>query len=112
MKCTCIKVLEKQWPALVKKVGEMISEYRADNECAIVTFLGLWKSIIAIKPANISVNEAKTFYTYVYSFVVLLNSSVPSVVWKHLLNLYNEVICYGNTLALQVRTGKVRLGET
>ncbi|KAK6622912.1 hypothetical protein RUM43_008763 [Polyplax serrata] len=100
VKCICIKVLETKWPALVKKVDSMISTYTSENECAIVTFLGLWESIISVK-ANLSVIDTKPFYSNLYSFVVVLNSSVPSSIWKHLLNLFNEVLCYGSTLALQ-----------
>lgn len=102
VKCICIKVLEVKWPDLVKKVDDMISTYTSENECAIVTFLGLWESIISVK-ANLSVIDTKPFYSNLYSFIVVLNSSVPSTVWKHLLNLFNEVLCYGSTLALQVR---------
>ncbi|KAL0274229.1 UNVERIFIED_CONTAM: hypothetical protein PYX00_006700 [Menopon gallinae] len=100
VKCICIKVLETKWPELVKKVDGLISSYTSENECAIISFLGLWESIISVK-ANLSVVDTKPFYSNLYSFVVILNSSVPSAVWKHLLNLFNEVLCYGSTLALQ-----------
>lgn len=102
VKCICIKVLEAKWPALVQKVDGMISVYTPDYECAVLTFLGLWESIISVK-ANLSVVDTKPFYLNLPGFIAVLNASVPSTVWKHLLNLFNEVLCYGSTLALQVR---------
>lgn len=101
VKCICVKVLERKWPELVKKVDEMITNYTPENECAIVTFLELWRRIISIK-TSLSVVDTKPFYSNLFSFFVVLNSNVPCVVWERLLILFNEVLCYGSTLALQV----------
>ncbi|KAJ4436300.1 hypothetical protein ANN_18931 [Periplaneta americana] len=100
VKCLCIKALEAKWPALVKKLDGLIGSYSAEHESTIVTFLGLWEAIISVK-ANLSVVDTKPFYAHLDGFVVLLNSAVPPGIWKHLLGLFNEVLCYGSTLALQ-----------
>lgn len=100
VKCLCIKALEGKWPAIVKKFDGMIGTYSNEHESTIVTFLGLWEAIISVK-ANLSVVDTKPFYAHLDNFVVLLNSSVPPGIWKHLLGLFNEVLCYGSTLALQ-----------
>ncbi|XP_063233762.1 protein lines [Bacillus rossius redtenbacheri] len=100
VKCTCIKALESKWPAIVRKFDGLIGSYSAENESTIVTFLGLWETIISVK-ANLSVVDTKPFYAHLENLVMLLNSSVPPGIWKHLLGLFNEVLCYGSTLALQ-----------
>ena len=101
MKSICIKVLEPKWPNLVGKVYEMIRSYTPENEPAIMTFLELWSTIISIK-TNFSVMDVKPFYSNLINFFDTFNSDVPSVIRKQLLSLFNEVLCYGTTLALQV----------
>ena len=100
VKCLCIKALEAKWPAIVNKFHSMIGTYSSEHESTIVTFLGLWEAIISVK-ANLSIVDTKPFYAHLDNFVVLLNSAVPPGIWKHLLGLFNEVLCYGSTLALQ-----------
>ncbi|XP_067007452.1 protein lines [Anabrus simplex] len=100
VKCLCIRALEAKWPVLVKKFDGLIGSYSGEHESTIITFLGLWEAIISVK-ANLSVVDTKPFYAHLDSFVVLLNSAVPPGIWKHLLGLFNEVLCYGSTLALQ-----------
>nr|CAD7392377.1 unnamed protein product [Timema cristinae]CAD7427442.1 unnamed protein product [Timema monikensis] len=100
IKCLCIKALEAKWPAIVDKFDSLIGNYSNENESTIVTFLGLWEAIISVK-ANLSVVDTKPFYAHLNNFVMLLNSAVPPGIWKHLLGLFNEVLCYGSTLALQ-----------
>ncbi|KAJ9576947.1 hypothetical protein L9F63_006473 [Diploptera punctata] len=100
VKCLCIKALEAKWPAIVNKFHSMIGTYSSEHESTIVTFLGLWEAIISVK-ANLSVVDTKPFYAHLDNFVVLLNSAVPPGIWKYLLGLFNEVLCYGSTLALQ-----------
>ncbi|CAG2066936.1 unnamed protein product [Timema podura] len=100
IKCLCIKALEAKWPAIVDKFDALIGNYSNENESTIVTFLGLWEAIISVK-ANLSVVDTKPFYAHLNNFVMLLNSAVPPGIWKHLLGLFNEVLCYGSTLALQ-----------
>lgn len=100
VKCLCIKALEAKWPEIVRIFDELIASYSNQHESIIVTFLGLWEAIISVK-ANLSVVDTKPFYAHLDSFVGLLNSAVPPGIWKHLLGLFNEVLCYGSTLALQ-----------
>ncbi|XP_054256918.1 protein lines-like [Macrosteles quadrilineatus] len=100
IKCLCIKALESKWPTIINRFDALISSYSPSYESTIVTFLDLWEMIISVK-ANLSVVDTKPFYDHVDSFVALLNSGVPPVIWKHLLGLFNEVLCYGSTLALQ-----------
>lgn len=100
VKYICIKILGAKWPDLAEKVGEMITNYVPENECAIVTFLELGSKIISAK-ATFSIVDTKPVYRHLYSFFVLLNSSVPSVVWKLFLSSFNEVLCYGSALGLQ-----------
>ncbi|XP_049864577.1 protein lines [Schistocerca gregaria] len=100
VKCLCIKALESKWPAVVRKFDGLIASYSNEHESSIITFLGLWEAIISVK-ANLSVVDTKPFYAHLDSFVGLLNSAVPAGIWKHLLALFNEVLCYGSTLALQ-----------
>lgn len=100
IKCLCIKALEAKWPAVVNRFDALITSFSPGYESTVITFLALWEAIISVK-ANLSVVDTKPFYSHLDGFVTLLNSGVPPVVWKHLLNLFNEVLCYGSTLALQ-----------
>lgn len=100
VKSVCVKVLEAKWPALVSKFDSLVSSYTSEYEATVVTFLELWEALISVK-ANLSVADTKPFYAHLDSIVMLLSPSVPPVVWKSILNLLNEVLCYGSTLALQ-----------
>lgn len=96
-----IKGLETKWPELTVKIQGLINGNSSieANTC-ILTFLSLWENIISIK-ANLSVIDTKPFYAHLESFVCMLSSSLSPVIWKQLLSLFNEVLCYGSTLALQ-----------
>ncbi|KAE8752369.1 hypothetical protein FOCC_FOCC000841 [Frankliniella occidentalis] len=100
VKSLCVKVLEAKWPALVTKFDSLVSSYASEHEATVVTFLELWEALISVK-ANLSVADTKPFYAHLDNVVMLLAPSVPPVVWKSILNLLNEVLCYGSTLALQ-----------
>lgn len=96
-----IKSLESKWPELINKIQYLISHNSCiQSQTCILTFLALWESTISVK-ANLSVIDTKPFYAQLENFVTLLNSSLPPIIWKQLLSLYNEVLCYGSTLALQ-----------
>ncbi|XP_050303825.1 protein lines [Anthonomus grandis grandis] len=97
-----IKSLEAKWPELIHKIQTfIISNHPVGNQTTcILTFLTLWEKIISVK-ANLSVIDIKPFYAHLEAFVGLLNSNLPPVIWKQLLSLFNEVLCYGSTLALQ-----------
>lgn len=99
-KCACIHALESRWPALVHHFDGLMADYSSSNEAAIITFIALWEAIISVK-ANLSVVDTKPFYSHLDGFVVLLSPNLPPLLWKRLLGLFNEVMCYGSTLALQ-----------
>ncbi|XP_075987906.1 protein lines homolog [Anticarsia gemmatalis] len=103
IKCLTIKTLEHHWPVLVKNMKLLLLRYLnlANSENCILTFFSLWENIISVK-ANLSVIDTKPFYADLQSFVDLLRNTVlPSLIYTHLLSLFNEVLCYGSTLALQ-----------
>lgn len=100
IKCLCIKALEAKWPSVVNSFDRILRTYPTQHESTVVTFLGLWEAIISVK-ANLSIVDTKPFYAHLASFVALLNASVSPIVWRHMLDLFNEVLCYGSTLALQ-----------
>lgn len=103
IKCLTIKTLEHHWPALVKNMKLLLLRYLnlANAENCVLTFFSLWENIISVK-ANLSVMDTKPFYADLQGFVDLLrNTTFPSLIYTHLLSLFNEVLCYGSTLALQ-----------
>lgn len=100
VKNMCVKALEPKWLRLVEKFEAILSSYTHTHECTAITFLNLWETIISVK-ANLSVVDTKLFYTKLDDLVILLNGNIPGVIWRHLLSLFNEVLCYGSTLALQ-----------
>lgn len=103
IKCLTIKTLEIHWLILVKHMKLLIQRYLnlPNSENCILTFFSLWENIISVK-TNLSVIDTKPFYTVIQSFVDLLRiTSLPSLIYLHLLSLFNEVLCYGSTLALQ-----------
>ncbi|CAH2269997.1 jg6472 [Pararge aegeria aegeria] len=103
IKCLTIKTLEHHWPILVKNMKLLLLRYLnlSNAENCILTFFSLWENIISVK-ANLSVIDTKPFYADLQGFVDLLrNTMLPSLIYTHLLSLFNEVLCYGSTLALQ-----------
>jgi len=100
IKAMCVKALESKWIILVSKFHTILSAYAPQYESVVITFLHLWETVISVK-ANLSVIDTKLFYSQLDNLVVLLNTTVPGVIWRHLLGLFNEVLCYGSTLALQ-----------
>ncbi|CAG9789985.1 unnamed protein product [Diatraea saccharalis] len=103
IKCLTIKTLEHHWPILVKNMKLLLLRYLnlANAENCILTFFSLWENIISVK-ANLSIIDTKPFYADLQGFVDLLrNTMLPYLIYTHLLSLFNEVLCYGSTLALQ-----------
>lgn len=122
IKCDTIKFLENKWPALVKNISSLITQtslpanprqqsrysnanlqnphFMSNAECCILTFITLWESIISVK-ANLSVIETLPFYVHLINFELLLNQNLSSLIYKQMLQLFNEALCYGSTLALQ-----------
>lgn len=125
IKCITIKILENKWPALVKNISSLITELSSVNfrqqqhrtasttsmissssgnfnnaENCILIFIALWESIISVK-TNLSVIETLPFYAHLVHFEFLLNQNLPHMIYKQMLQLFNEALCYGSTLALQ-----------
>ncbi|KAL3275978.1 hypothetical protein HHI36_020709 [Cryptolaemus montrouzieri] len=96
-----IKNLVVKWQALIAKVRFLIdNNINVQAQTCIITFLELWENTISVKN-NLSVIDTKPFYAHLEKFLALLNNSLPPIIWKQLLSLFNEVLCYGSTLALQ-----------
>lgn len=102
LKCVTIKILENKWPALVKNMSTLILSSRNIHtaENCITTFLTLWESIISVR-TNLSVVETLPFYAQLDKFEALLSQQLSCTVYKQMLTLFNEALCYGSTLALQ-----------
>jgi protein Lines len=103
IKCITIKILENKWPALVKNISMLITSHRQLDyaENCIITFLVLWESIISVK-ANLSIVETLPFYSQLVRFELLLaTNNLSCIIYKQMLSLFNEALCYGSTLALQ-----------
>ncbi|CAH1161612.1 unnamed protein product [Phyllotreta striolata] len=96
-----IKSLEAKWPELIHMVQTLILHNTSvRSQTCILTFLALWESTISVK-ANLSVIDTKPFYAHLEIFVGMLNGQLQPLIWKQILSLFNEVLCYGSTLALQ-----------
>ncbi|KAI8128966.1 Protein lines [Lucilia cuprina] len=102
LKCITIKILENKWPALVKNMSSLIANHLTveNAENCILNFLQLWENIISVK-ANLSIVETLPFYAQLDKFELLLNQNLSCTVYKQMLCLFNEALCYGSTLALQ-----------
>lgn len=100
IKAMCVKALEPKWNDVVLKFEAILGAYTPQYEFVVITFLYLWETIISVK-ANLSVIDTQLFYSHLNNLVTFLNTNVPGIIWRHLLNLFNEVLCYGSTLALQ-----------
>lgn len=101
LKCETVKILENKWRALLETMKKLIARSsHGYGECSILTFLSLWESIISVQ-ANLSVIDTHPFHAQLDQFEKLLNSNLSTTVYKQMLTLFNEALCYGSTLALQ-----------
>ena len=115
IKCITTKILANKWPALVKNISLLITQLSTVNsrqpinrtsanfnnaENCILTFIALWESIISVK-TNLSVIETLPFTAHLVNFESRLNQNLPCTIYKQMLQLFNEALCYGSTLALQ-----------
>lgn len=109
------KILANKWPALVKNISSLIIQISRSNarqpinrssasfnnaENCILKFIALWESIISVK-TNLSVIETLPFTAHLVNFESRLNQNLPCTIYKQMLQLFNEALCYGSTLALQ-----------
>uniref|UniRef100_A0AAG5DMA7 Uncharacterized protein n=1 Tax=Anopheles atroparvus TaxID=41427 RepID=A0AAG5DMA7_ANOAO len=108
IKFETINILGGKWSALVKHISSLIraqansssAAVMVATETCILTFLRLWESIISVK-ANLSVVETQPFHSQLDSFQLLLLVTKNAVIYRQMLTLFNEALCYGSTLALQ-----------
>ncbi|XP_050094467.1 protein lines [Anopheles aquasalis] len=108
IKFETINILGGRWSALVKHISSLVrAQANSSNvtvmvatETCILTFLRLWESIISVK-ANLSVVETQPFHSQLDSFQLLLLVTKNCVIYRQMLTLFNEALCYGSTLALQ-----------
>uniref|UniRef100_A0A182NV51 Protein Lines N-terminal domain-containing protein n=1 Tax=Anopheles dirus TaxID=7168 RepID=A0A182NV51_9DIPT len=108
IKFETINILGGKWSALVKHISSLIrAQANSSNpavmvatETCILTFLRLWESIISVK-ANLSVVETQPFHAQLDNFQLLLLVTKNAVIYRQMLTLFNEALCYGSTLALQ-----------
>ncbi|EDV36503.1 uncharacterized protein Dana_GF11922 [Drosophila ananassae] len=101
LKCITIQKLEHKWPTLVKNMSELMAPTHQDaTEHCVLNFLQLWENIISVK-ANLSIDETRPYYAQLDKFEMLLNHNLSCTVYKQMLCLFNEALCYGSTLALQ-----------
>ncbi|KAH8277798.1 hypothetical protein KR018_007625 [Drosophila ironensis] len=101
LKCITIQKLEHKWPTLVNNMSELMAPAHQDAaEHCVLNFLQLWENIISVK-ANLSIDETRPYYAQLDKFEMLLSHSLSCTVYKQMLCLFNEALCYGSTLALQ-----------
>lgn len=100
VKSLCVEVLAPNWPRIVAHFVALIRDQTAAYRSCTLTFLAMWEAIVSVK-ANMSIDDTLPFYGSLDTSVSLLSSNVPPLIWKHVVSLFNEVLCYGSTLALQ-----------
>lgn len=113
VKTKVIEVLQMQWQMIVLKFIRYMSSFEhctdTSNEpfehkmgnLAIVEFIKLWTSMVSIK-TNLNVMNIKYFYADLGQMLILLRRpNVQPGVWKNIINLFNESLCYTTTLAVQ-----------
>lgn len=113
VKTKVIEILQTRWQMIVLKFVRYMSAFEhctdTNNEpfnhkmghLAIVEFIKLWTSMVSIK-TNLNVMNIKYFYADLGQMLILLRRpKVQPVVWKNIINLFNESLCYTTTLAVQ-----------
>jgi len=113
VKTKVIEILQTRWQMIVLKFVRYMSsfEYCTDTNdeptdhkmghLAIVEFIKLWTSMVSIK-TNLNVMNIKYFYADLGQMLILLRRpKVHPVVWKNIIDLFNESLCYTTTLAVQ-----------
>lgn len=105
------EILSSKWPLLVQLINTLIKDHlppvrdrssaRFKNvENCIITFVALWESIINVK-TGIPVKLTLPFTKHYVEFEKLLYKNLPCTIYKQMLQLFNEVLCYASTIALQ-----------
>lgn len=81
-------------------LAQSATNLHSEDVFPLVSFLSLWQSTISVK-ANVSVLDSKPFYSRMEALLPIMTPSLDPIIWREMINLFNEVLCYGSTLALQ-----------
>lgn len=107
LKCNIVNALKNRWSRLADNMAECITALRRGQrnfeyaENTILTFLTLWEHIISVK-ANLSVDSTLPFHEKLTTFErILIGGNLSVAIYKQILTLFNESMCYATTLALQ-----------
>ncbi len=106
MKGSVIRALGKHWNVIVTyfhaalTLAQSATNLHSEDIFPLVSFLSLWQSTISVK-ANVSVLDSKPFYSRMEALLPIMTPSLDPIIWREMINLFNEVLCYGSTLALQ-----------
>lgn len=105
LKKDTVRCLESKWPMLFRTINHLIVTFSPathHNENLILTFIDLWQKIISGaggKEPFLSVTDTDPFYAQLDSFH--LHQDLPPRIYMQILGLFNAVLCYGDSLALQ-----------
>merc|ERR1712071_372907 len=106
LKSSVIRALGKHWRVIVTyfhaalTLAQSATNLHSEDIFPLVSFLSLWQSTISVK-ANVSVLDSKPFYSRMEALLPIMTPSLDPIIWREMINLFNEVLCYGSTLALQ-----------
>ncbi|XP_050426192.1 protein lines isoform X2 [Adelges cooleyi] len=113
VKTKMIEVLQPQWRMIVVKFIRYMSSfdlctdvgiepfYHKTGHNAIIEIIKLWTSIVSIK-TNLNFMDIKNFYADLQQMLILLRRpKIHPAIWKNIINLFNESLCYTSTLAIQ-----------
>lgn len=105
LKLNILCALKMKWSYLVDNMAvrteQLSTAYEEFAESTILIFLNLWERIISVQ-ANLSVDSTLPFHEKLTVFHdMLINVKLPMTIYKQILTLFNESLCYGTTLALQ-----------
>ncbi|XP_037073150.1 protein lines-like [Pollicipes pollicipes] len=98
IKCSITALLENRWVPVTQRFCQVLT--RPAHETEVLAFLRLWATIISVKN-NLSIVETKSFYGRLEGLLGSLGTDASPHVWRAVLDLYAEVLCYGSTIALQ-----------
>ncbi|GAB0096053.1 Protein lines [Sergentomyia squamirostris] len=102
LKFGMIETLKEEWPSIVDHMSTVIRRWRdfPAAEETILAFLSFWESVISVR-ANLPIVQTLYFHEPLNDLKKLLSPHLPGTVYKQMLTLFNEALCYGSTLALQ-----------
>ncbi|XP_059622404.1 protein lines [Phlebotomus argentipes] len=102
LKQMMIEALRDEWDGIVESLAAVMRAWRgiAGAEQCILAVLGFWESVISVH-ANLPIDETLRFREPLVKLQKLLSPHLPATVYRQMLGLFNEALCYGSTLALQ-----------